>query len=263
MKTIISLATLLLLLASCRVNERKDADMNENQDALLLSVLWFQRSAEMQALFYQGYNTAKSSLVENLKKTSGDKPLAVILDIDETILDNSPAEAYQIMNNVPFSLTMWKKWVNMASAKPLPGALEFTRFADSLNVEVFYVTNRELPDEYAPTLLNLKNAGFPFADTIHLVLKNDVSSKEARRKAIADKYDILMLVGDNLADLDALFDKRGSDLGFKSVEENKALFGTRFIVLPNPMYGPWINAAVKEREGKTMKEKILNTLKGY
>jgi len=263
MKTIISLATLLLLLASCRVNEPKDAGIPENQDALLLSVLWFQKSAEMQALFYQGYNIAKSSLVENLKRIQGNKPLAVIMDIDETILDNSPSEAYQILNNVPFSMPMWKNWVNQASAKPLPGALEFTRFADSLDVEVFYVTNRELPDEYAPTLLNLKNAGFPFADTVHLVLKADVSSKEIRRKTIAEKYDIIMLVGDNLADFDALFDKRGNDLGFKSVEENKELFGTRFIVLPNPMYGPWINAAIKESEGKTMKEKILNTLKGY
>jgi 5'-nucleotidase (lipoprotein e(P4) family) len=263
MKSVFSVAILILLLTSCKVRDQKDIEVKENQDGLLFSVLWFQKSAEMQALYYQGYNIAKSSLLEKCKSLKRKMPLAVIMDIDETILDNSPSEACQVLNNVPFSSPMWKTWVKMASAKPLPGALEFTRFADSLGVEVFYVTNRELPDEYAPTLLNLRNAGFPFADSLHLVLKKDVSSKDERRKSIAEKYEIVLLIGDNLADLDSSFDNRDQDLGFTAVVKSKNQFGKKFIVLPNPMYGPWVSAAVKGSEGKTMKDKILKILNSY
>ena len=116
---------------------------------------------------------------------------------------------------------------------------------------------------FSRQLAILKALGFPDADTTHLVLKKGVSSKELRRKAIAEKYDILMLIGDNLADFDVVFDKRGEDLGFSAVSLNREKFGTEFIILPNPMYGPWINAAIKDQTGETVREKILNVLEGF
>jgi 5'-nucleotidase (lipoprotein e(P4) family) len=265
MKKIVSLLIVATLILSCTVKQPAvvSSAENENQDMLLLSVLWFQKSAEMKALYYQGYNIAGKSLAEKLQNRSNGKPGAVIMDIDETILDNSPSEVFLIENNVPFSAPLWKKWVNNASAEALPGALEFVKFAKSQNVDVFYVTNRDMSDELEPTIRNMNKLGFPFVDTLHMVLQKGVSSKEIRRRAIAEKYDILMLIGDNLADFDVVFDRRGEDLGFGAVDQNREKFGAEFIVLPNPMYGPWINAAIKDIPGENSREKMLNVLEGY
>ncbi len=263
MKKIAGIFLVSILLLSCSVKPPAITTSAESQDLLLLPVLWFQKSAEMKALYYQGYNVAEKSLAEIIKNRNGDKPAAVVMDIDETVLDNSPSEVSLIENNVLFSDEVWKKWVNKASAEACPGALDFARFAESQKVEVFYVTNRELPDELHPTLVNLKNTGFPFADTTHLLLKSNIGSKEIRRKTLSEKYDIVMLIGDNLADFDAVFDKRGEDLGFGAVHQNREKFGTQFIILPNPMYGPWINAAVRGQPGETTREKILNALEGF
>jgi 5'-nucleotidase (lipoprotein e(P4) family) len=226
-------------------------------------VLWYQRSGEMQALYYQGYNISQRSLEEKLRKSNNRKPKAVIMDIDETVLDNSPVEAYQVINNVPFSDSVWNKWVNLSSAVPLPGAMEFIKFAESEGVEIFYVTNRSAPGSFKPTIKNLRNMGFPFADSIHLVLKKDVSSKKVRRDTISAKYDILLLIGDNLADFDDIFDNRRDDLAFEAVKERMNEFGNRFIILPNPMYGPWINVAIKNSKGTAQREKMLNSLRSF
>jgi 5'-nucleotidase (lipoprotein e(P4) family) len=263
MKKNIVLTVIILLLFSCDKKQPVYNSSSENQDPLLLSVLWFQRSGEMKALYYQGYNIAKKSLTEKLRNNESVKLKAVIMDIDETVLDNSPLEAYQAINNVPFSDHLWKKWVYEAEAKPCPGALEFTQFAESLNVEVFYISNREIPDEFNPTLQNLINLGFPFADSIHLVLKDGAGSKESRRQSIAEKYDILILIGDNLADFDAVFDNREDDPCFNAVKSREKSFGSDYIILPNPMYGPWINAAIKETKGKNTKEKIIKSLTSF
>ena len=248
---------------SCSIKHKLSNSLSENQDQLMLSVLWFQKSAEMQALYYQGYNIAKSSLTEKLLNSDNRLPKAVIMDIDETVLDNSPLEAFQVIENVPFSDSLWLVWVKKACAKPLPGVLDFVNYAESKGVEIFYVTNRKSPEEYKPTLNNLLKMDFPFSDSLHIVLKTDVSSKETRRKAISEKYDVLLLIGDNLADFDVVFDKREDDLGFGAVKENMNKFGDRFILLPDPMYGPWINAAIKKAAGKSTKGKIINTLQSF
>jgi 5'-nucleotidase (lipoprotein e(P4) family) len=248
---------------SCSIKRNVTNSLPENQDPLLLSVLWFQKSAEMQALYYQGYNIAKSSLTENLIKSGNSQPKAVIMDIDESILDNSPIEAFQVIENVRFSDSLWLAWVKKACARPLPGVLDFVKYAESKGVEIFYVSNRKSPEEYKPTWDNLLKMGFPFADSIHIILKTDIGSKETRRKAIAKKYDVLLLIGDNLADFDMVFDKRGDDLGFGAVKENMNKFGDKFILLPNPMYGPWINAAIKKAAGKSTREKIINSLQSF
>lgn len=260
MKNIFIFSLFLSLFVSCRNKSADEKPLVDNQDHLLLSVLWFQSSAEMKALFYQGYNIAEKSLNEKLKKTKSKRKKAVILDIDETVLDNSPVEALQVINNTPFSDSLWLAWVKKVSADALPGSLEFIKFADSVGVEAFYVSNRSMKDEFEPTLQNLKAKGFPFADSLHLILKTDISSKEKRRVNISEHYDILMLIGDNMADFDQVFDDRNSDLGIGATDLNRQRFGTDFIILPNPMYGPWINAALNKQEG-TMREKLLKALR--
>jgi len=252
---------LVSMLASCKEKAVVETVIPENQDHLIASILWFQSSAEMQALFYQGYNAAKASLSDKIKKRDNKKPKAVIMDIDETILDNSPVETLQVKGNLAFSDSLWLAWVNKASAELLPGAKDFIRFADSVGVEVFYLSNRESKDEFLPTLNNLIAKGLPFADSIHLVLRDDLSSKEIRRGSIAEKYDILLLIGDNLADFDQIFDARGDDLGFGAVKNYSKKFGRDFIILPNPMYGPWMNASIKNLEDTTIRAKLIRALK--
>ena len=169
----------------------------------------------------------------------------------------------QIINNLPFSDSLWFSWIKKATAETLPGVVDFIEFSDSLGVEIFYVSNRKYKEEYLPTLNNLREKGLPFADSLHILLRSDISSKEIRRNSIGEKYDILLLIGDNLADFDEVFDIRGEDLGFGAVKSNEKRFGTDFIILPNPMYGPWINSAIRKQEGATERDKMVNALRSY
>jgi len=263
MKKAIFFILIFPLLFSCKDKNYRIIRTESNQDQLILSVLWYQRSAEMQALYYQGYNIARLSLDEKLKQSDNRRPKAIIMDIDETVLDSSPVEASQVINNVTFSDSLWLAWIKKESAEPLPGALDFTRFAESKGVEVFYITNRKSRVESESTINNLRQKGYPFADSLHVIMRKDISSKETRRKAVAENYNILLLLGDNLADFDVIFDNRGDDLGFMAVGKNKEKFGSRFILFPNPMYGSWLNAAISSAPGKTAREKFFQTLKSF
>lgn len=67
-----------------------------------MAVSWYQNSAEAKALYLQGYNTAKYQLDEHIKKDKGKKKLAIALDLDETVLDNSPYQGYASMHDTSF-----------------------------------------------------------------------------------------------------------------------------------------------------------------
>jgi len=234
----------------------------ESQDQLLLATIWYQKSAEMRALYYQCYANAETALLKNLAGARRDKKPAVVLDIDETVLDNSPFQGWQILENKSFNDESWTRWVELGRAGALPGALDFTRYADSLGVEVFYVSNRKTT-ELAPTVENMKRYGFPGADSSHVLLKESESSKVARRARIESTHEILLLVGDNLADLDAVFEKRGTDHGFSDTDRMRGMFGTRYIVLPNPMYGTWLSELIKKADGDGNRDKLIRTIVGF
>ncbi len=252
--------TLIVTLISISCGQKEESSINESQDHLIMSVLWFQKSAEMRALFIQGYNIASEKMIAAASAKGKGKPLAVVADIDETILDNSPFEGWQITSGNSFSDDAWKTWTDLAMAKALPGALDFVLLADSLDVEVFYVSNRTLSDALESTISNLKAAGFPNADKEHILLKEDVSSKISRRNKILETHDIVLLIGDNLADLDGIFEKRDKNFGFGSVDSLSAYFGEKFIILPNPMYGTWENPAIIQNEGMTLRERMKKSI---
>ena len=234
----------------------------EDQDHLILATLWFQKSAEMRALYYQCFRTAEIALAENLEWTGRTKPAAVVLDIDETLLDNSPFQGWQVLEKKSFNNDDWFRWVELARAKPLPGSVEFTRYADSLGVEVFYVSNRTV-QEMGPTIKNMAALGFPNADSTHMLLKESTSSKVERRALIEKDYEILLLVGDNLADHSGIYEKRDPDHDFAAVDSDRRLFGTKYIVLPNPMYGNWLNDLLRSAPGGTEQEKLMKMLEGF
>jgi 5'-nucleotidase (lipoprotein e(P4) family) len=213
------------------------SNRGNHQEHLLQAALWYQQSAEMKALYYQAYNWAFREMEIRLEE-SYEKPLAVVLDIDETVLDNSPQTARQIMDGEAFNDQIWDEWCNLQEASALPGALEFTRKADSLGVEVFYISNRK-SHLMEVTLSNLEALGFPHADTSHLLLKTDTSVKDARRSKVRKSHEILLLIGDNLGDFSGIFDERGEGGAIHAVRRHREKFGSSFIVLPNPMYGSW------------------------
>jgi 5'-nucleotidase (lipoprotein e(P4) family) len=249
---------------SCSLAARSQAvqDDEEDQDHLILATLWYQKSAEMRALYYQCFRNAEIALAENLAWAGRTKPAAVAIDIDETLLDNSPFQGWQVFEKKEYNDEDWLRWVELARARPLPGAVEFTRYADSLGVEVFYVSNRTVR-EMGPTIANMAALGFVNADSTHMLLKETTSSKVERRALIEKDYEILLLVGDNLADHSGIYEKRGPDHGFAAVDADRRLFGTRYIVLPNPMYGNWLNDLLRTTPGNTEREKLLQILDGF
>ena len=210
-------------------------------------ILYQQKAAEYRALCYQAYNWAKMSLdaddknKKKLPKAERKMPRAVVVDIDETVLDNSPAQALLIKNRQPFDLKGWYAWGEMRSAKAIPGAIEFARYAASKNVVIFYVSNRDEVQKSA-TIDNLKRAGFPNVTAENVLLREKESTKEPRRQMISQKYRIVILMGDNLNDLSNVFERKSIADRFAEVDRTRDLYGTKFIVLPNAMYGDWESA---------------------
>lgn len=224
-----------------------------SQEHLLQAVTWYQQSAEMKAIYYQSYNWATRILEEKVKAGSGEK-MAVVLDIDETVLDNSPQTAQQIVDGLPFTNEMWDEWCGLANANPLPGVLDFTNRAVDLGVEVYYISNRgnHLRDV---TLRNLKSAGLPVSDANHVLLKSEDSGKDKRRAMVSSAHNIILLIGDNLGDFSGLFDERNDGSATDNVMANRDLFGFDYIILPNPLYGSWEKPFRGESPGETILKK--------
>lgn len=227
------------------------------------AVLWQQNSGEYKALCFQAYNFARLSLKEALWADTSGKPNCVIVDIDETVLDNSRFQGHEIKKGLSYNPTDWTEWTNLAKADTVPGALAFLKFAASKNIETFYLSNRDEKD-YAATLKNLQAFGFPYADDSHLLVSKGTSNKEPRRQKIAKTHNILMLCGDNLSDFSNVFYRENKNTT-EQVNANQTLFGVKYIVLPNPMYGDW-EKPLYQGENLNDKEKAkqrLERLKSY
>ena len=213
------------------------------------ATLYMQKAAEYRALAYQAFNLARWQLdadldKKNLKKLSKDeqkKPRAIVVDIDETVLDNSPSQALSIKNKTPFNLNEWYTWGEMRKAKAIPGSVDFLNYAVSKGAKVFFVSNRDEVQKQA-TMDNLKNAGFADISAENVILRTTESTKEPRRNLILQKYRIVILMGDNLDDLSNVFERKSVTDRFAEVDKVKNDWGKRWIVLPNAMYGTWENA---------------------
>jgi len=224
-----------IILNSCQQNSFEES---KSQDHLIMATLWYQKSGEMKAIYYQCFNWAKLRIDMTLSESSTETKKAVVVDIDETMLDNSPFETNCISTGKGYSKETWSKWTSQINAKALPGAVEFSKYAESKGVEVFYISNRSV-DDFEVTLKNLQNENFAYADSSHLLLKSNTSSKKPRREIVKENYEIILLIGDNLIDFSEMFEDRSENFGFDIVETNSENFGKLFIVLPNPMYGNW------------------------
>jgi len=244
----------LLLLGCSQPEADHSAGQGSSREYVVQSVLWFQTAAEARALQYQAFNLARIRLDEDLRQASkSTKRRAIIVDVDETVLDNSVYEGRMIKENKNYP-TDWNEWIDRAEAKSIAGAVEFLQYAATKGVDVFYVTNRALRDK-AGTLKNLYSEGFPQAIESHLLLKIEGSSKESRRSTISETHRIVLLIGDNLNDFHRVFEKRALGARTVLVDSLKSEFGSKFIVLPNPVYGDWEDAVYEYERGLASEEK--------
>jgi 5'-nucleotidase (lipoprotein e(P4) family) len=203
---------------------------------------FFHGAIENKLTFEQLYSLAAHRLQENLRALPDNAlPPAIILDIDETVLDNSPYELENIQKKRIYTPETWKQWTAKAEAKALPGAVAFCKLADSLGVKVFYISNREV-DEQAATEANLLSVGFPQVQEGHVLLKSDSSDKTSRRETVKANHAVVLLLGDNLRDFDEIFVRKADNIGMNLLEEYRDTLHQYFIMFPNPMYGEWEKA---------------------
>jgi 5'-nucleotidase (lipoprotein e(P4) family) len=237
-------------------NKNSNADTyGPTSDHLTMAVLYQQTAAEYRALCYQAFNLARLQLDQNLKRMGLMRQQAIVVDIDETVLDNSPYEAKCILDAIQYP-AYWDEWVELAKAEPVPGALEFLQYAGSKGIEVYYITNRREKHREA-TLKNLKKIGFPFAENEFLLMRTDESGKKSRRDKVSETRQIIMLIGDNLNDFSENFEEQLISERFALTDSLKSEFGTRFIVLPNAMYGDWEGAVLNYEYSKSSSEKEM------
>lgn len=217
-----------------------------------MAVLYQQRAAECKALYLQAYNLASMMLEKDMADSVSQKR-ALVFDIDETVLDNSPFEAKCALEGISYP-EKWNDWCNLAKAKAVPGAVAFINDAYKKGVAIFYISNRKEELREA-TKKNLLSEGLPLPDDSFLMMKKEESSKESRRQQVLKDYHISMLFGDNLADFIAGFDNKTMAERDALTDSLKKEFGKRFIVFPNAMYGDWEGALYDNNYKLSEKEK--------
>lgn len=258
-----------LLFASCNSTQNLNIQDNANTQA----TLWVQNSAEYDAIALQTYTMALRTLplplndsfwTASLRQEESEDflqlPPAIIMDVDETVLDNAPFQARMIKKGSSFNINDWNAWCREAKADAIPGAVEFAKYAADQGVTIFYITNRAYEVEDA-TRQNLIEEGFPVSDSIDNIMTNGEepgwnSSKIERRKLIEENYRVIMMFGDDLNDFlpaKEITQKRRNDLVIK----NKDYFGRRWFMLPNPVYGSWEDALYNFKDDLSEDEQNL------
>ena len=225
-------------------------------DTETMGLLWMRTSAEYRALAYQGYNVALNIVKMAVYDPSHQrKPLAIVLDADETVVDNTKLMGESIANgNGRFDAPWWRQAVHQGKSQAMPGAVEFLNEVHKQGVEIFYVSNRYAPVNYDATVQNFKELGFPSVDKDHVLLFEKDSDKQPRFDMIAKKYAIVLFMGDNAGDFP--IGTKGKTLVERNgiIDAHKEDFGTTFVVFPNPAYGSWVSALAKDYQNLSPEE---------
>ena len=262
----LTLLACALALVACKPTSRtapaadaaKPAETPAAANDNLNAVLWMQASAEYGAVCETIYRAAADQLDKALADKARDAlvpeersnaatglPPAVIMDVDETVLDNSPYQARLIANGKEYDDVSWDAWVAEKKAQPLPGVVAFAQAAAARGITVLYLSNR---DEHlqAATIANLKAVGLPVKDdSVFLGLGTFVkdceqngSEKNCRRRLAGQHYRVLMQFGDQLGDFVQVVSNTPKDRG-QLAGKYRDWFGQRWWMLPNPSYGSW------------------------
>lgn len=237
------------------------ADAGPAANDNLNAVAWTQTAIERDLIYRQAWRDAQDQLAraradrrwEALPEGTRKAPYkgrqtAVIVDVDETVLDNSPYQARLVKQGTSYDKVTWAEWCREERAAAIPGALEFARHAEKLGVTVFYLSNRA-NDLREPTLANLRKLGFPVPADKEVFLglgmpiegcALDPKEKGCRRQLIARDHRVLMQVGDQLGDfVDVSVEANTIEGRRQAIAPYLDWIGTRWFVLPNPTYGSW------------------------
>jgi 5'-nucleotidase (lipoprotein e(P4) family) len=225
-----------------------DSNIENN---LMMAMAWKQTAAEFRALYHQGFNIARMRVEIALAQKQDDSlPLAIISDVDETLLLANDYWGYLITQGQDFfDDASWDRWIEENRAVASPGALEFLNFCVSNSVEIFYVTNRDQGEATVQLAIeNLNAVGFPLADTAHLRVLRESSNKELVQQRIREDYEVVALLGDNLNDFARRYYSTDIDQRMSLMEQDKDRYGRDYIIFPNPTDGHWIRAIFGESE---------------
>jgi acid phosphatase len=234
------------------------ADVGPPADDSLNATAWFQTSVERDLVYRAIYRAAAVQLPAALadkrwdalqKEDRGNDPRklppAIIVDVDETVLDNSPSSVRQIREQRGFDDANWNTWVNERKAKALPGAAEFLNAAAKRGVTVFYISNRTA-DQAQATIDNLRATGFPIKDASQFLglgtvvegCEQEGSEKSCRRQLVGRGYRVLMQFGDQVGDFVQIW--ANTPEGRRdAIAPYADWIGQRWWALPNPLYGSW------------------------
>ena len=224
---------------------------------MLLATLWTQRSVEYKGNALTVFALARIRLDEALADKSwtaapveqkGDYqalPPAVILDVDETLIDNSRYQVWMLKNNQTFSTKTWNQFCAAQVSTAIPGAVEFTKYADSKGVKVFYITNRGAETE-KDTRENMAKLGFPMGGNVNTFLMQNGkpewgSAKGTRRAVITKDYRVLLNIGDNFGDFDDRYRTSEAER-LKAFDSDMAYWGRQWLMIANPTYGSFDTA---------------------
>ena len=231
---------------------------HDNMDA----VVWLQASTEYAAVTTGIYASAAAGL-EEIAQRSRTRSMAVVLDVDETVLDNSPYQGQLVFDNAIYEGESWDRWVAQRAAPAVPGVVDFIRTSQSLGIHVAFITNRtcrtrpgsaEACPQSLDTLVNLQQVGIDTESTT-LFLRGErppgqcvallteaervggkwTSDKTSRRECVRLDHDIVMLFGDQLGD----FTEEHGSASARDVAARFDEWGKSWFMLPNPTYGGW------------------------
>ena len=220
-------------------------------NSLLWAVAWKQGAAEFFALCHQAYNLARLRVDQALQnRESGDRPLAVIADMDDTIMHAGSYWGYLINQNKEFfDDVIWDDWLPDNEITAVPGSKAFFDYCADAGVEVFYVTSRDQGERtYEYAMRQLQYLELPYADDDHLYVFRDTSDKSPAREEIAASFRIAVTLGDNLNDYRRDYYVKDVDERMRLMERDSDRWGREFIVLPNPTDGHWVRAIFGDSE---------------
>lgn len=224
-------------------------------DQRVAANLWLQTSAEYRACCLQTYRVAGDRLEYLVAALRPAKP-AIVMDLDETVFDNSAFQTALYSSGKEYTPELWDDYEKNfpGEVRPVPGALEFVQRAEKLGVTPVFISNRSDPLK-AGTIASLKHLGIGIEGIearLFLKPKGASSEKSARREAVAARFNVLMYFGDNLRDFSEAFaapkvDPAAGLDGIKAAiaERNRLAdaaavhWGGDWFVLPNPVYGEW------------------------
>jgi acid phosphatase len=224
---------------------------------MLLATLWTQRAVEYKANALTVFALARIRLDEALADRSWtaapaeqktgyhDLPPAVILDIDETLLDNSRYQVWMLKKNQSFSTKTWNQFCAAQVSTAIPGAVEFAKYTDSKGVKVFYITNRGAVTE-KDTRENMQKLGFPMGGNVDTFLMQGEKPewggpKGTRRAVVAKDYRVLLNIGDNFGDFDDRYRTSEADRA-RAFEADMPYWGKQWLMIANPTYGSFDTA---------------------